>query len=747
MGKRFYVYLSVTVFALVMLFSSCSSTDSSDSQGTFEDASGPGSGEETTIKDISGVFANQGIEFVTSKTVQDPQTGKAYTGYLGKYTGKTSCGCYHGYATPKAGNIDANGYPIDYTDKSKWNCLKKVRDSKGNVTMVDAWVTDAPKYCLVLSGTPYTMGYQEGFLRPEGTLAMTSTFLKEALFSQFGLLGISIDTTDPITDEIFAWFWKNLEKMVLAEKARTDRAIAGKRNDPSAIPPSVLEEVQGIADGATAGLKAIGRTEKVTFNEVFAISEGIDALFAYVLKFIFNPSLDAETLQQIADLLKILLNNGGKLLANGNFGTDEIQVTPDLKVLFPKRQANPLIRFGCNGFMVTGNLTNDGKTYHGRDFMFTTGGVFQDESAMVIYLPASGYPFVTINSPGFVGQMVGMNSQGVSVGVDISLSGAVSKEPGVGCLIVNRELLNSCATIDEAVARFRQFKRGVPWDYMVADDTPSAQYGNSVVFEAIMSDPACNGYDQLPWLLRTKIQPYIKNLKNSEDQNSDDFNADGSIRSGTMLRGAKWVFPDAFKQTIDAAKTPDLSDQESYLKWYGEGGGPNGSEYTFPDQFESDDDIIVVTNEFLIPRMRISQFESIVQMGYVSGALPEMVWRYQYCLQLILDQKNSGNKIDFFGPGDYPAIGTAGWIIDFLNPNDVFSPDKPHACSLAPDGFKFKPSVKQNDFYVPRFRDVDGLHAIMNNTDKVMKGLYGYLPDPWVGADLKQFIAWYYGKS
>jgi hypothetical protein len=124
-----------------------------------------------------------------------------------------------------------------------------------------------------------------------------------------------------------------------------------------------------------------------------------------------------------------------------------------------------------------------------------------------------------------------------------------------------------------------------------------------------------------------------------------------------------------------------------------------------------------------------------------------MVWRYQYCLQLILDQKASGSKIGFFGPGDYPAIGTAGWIIDFLNPNDVFSPDKPHACSLAPDGFKFKPSVKQNDFYVPRFRDVDGLHAIMNNTDKVMKGLYGYLPDPWVGADLKQFITWYYGKS
>jgi hypothetical protein len=35
----------------------------------------------------------------------------------------------------------------------------------------------------------------------------------------------------------------------------------------------------------------------------------------------------------------------------------------------------------------------------------------------------------------------------------------------------------------------------------------------------------------------------------------------------------------------------------------------------------------------------------------------------------------------------------------------------------------------------------------MNNTDKVLMGLFGYLPDPWVGMKLMPLVEWYYGKK
>ena len=98
--------------------------------------------------------------------------------------------------------------------------------------------------------------------------------------------------------------------------------------------------------------------------------------------------------------------------------------------------------------------------------------------------------------------------------------------------------------------------------------------------------------------------------------------------------------------------------------------------------------------------------------------------------QLIND--NYG-KISFFGTGDRPEPGTAGWIIDFLNPNII------HPGKRMPEGVK--PA-----YYVPNSRDVDGLHVVMNNTDKELKSLFGYLPDPWVGIKLTPLVNWWYSQ-
>ena len=720
---RRVLYGILVMIVMVFVLFGCSS---SSSNGNSNNITGGGEAQ----KGIADILASQGIELVDSVTCRDATTGRDYTGYLGVYKGKTSNGCYWGYAKPKSDDADP-------TDPQQWECKKKVQDKDGNWVEVDAWVKDVPKHCLVLTGTPYSMGFQEGYLRPEGTRNMTTKFLKEALFAQFGLLGISIDPSGPLTDGLFSWFYENIEKMVNKEKERTEKAVEENRIDTSTIPPYVLDEIEGVTDGANAAFREMGKTDRVSYNDVFAVSEGIDGLFCFVAKFIFNFTLDPETLRQIGDLLRILIANGAKTYKNGNFGTEEIQVTPDNRVIFPKMQAFPFLKLGCNGFMVTGNATVGDKTFHGRDFMFSTGGVFQDESCVMVFLPetAYGYPFATVAAPGFVGQTVGLNSQGLSVGVDISLSGAFATEPGVGCLIIMRELLQHCANIDQAVERVRQFKRGMPWNYVVAAEEGSAQYGNAVVLEAGMSEPAFKGYDLLPITQQLELLPQILKLSpfsdTAEEQNVDDLYADNTIKNGVMVRGATWQFPAEFKVDIPADKLPDVADRESYMKWYGVGGGSDGKSYTFADQYEDDPDILVVTNHYSIPRMRMTQFESIVQYGYTRGAMPDSVWRYEYCLELI---KDNYGTIDFFGDGDFPVAGSAGWIIDFLNPNAM------HGCTKAPIGY-------QHYYYKPLFRDVDGLHAIMNNTDKVLMGLFGYLPDPWVGMKLMPLVEWYYGKK
>jgi hypothetical protein len=42
---------------------------------------------------------------------------------------------------------------------------------------------------------------------------------------------------------------------------------------------------------------------------------------------------------------------------------------------------------------------------------------------------------------------------------------------------------------------------------------------------------------------------------------------------------------------------------------------------------------------------------------------------------------------------------------------------------------------------------VDGHHAVINNTQREMRALYGYMTDPWVGVKLQPFVDWYYGAD
>jgi hypothetical protein len=177
-----------------------------------------------------------------------------------------------------------------------------------------------------------------------------------------------------------------------------------------------------------------------------------------------------------------------------------------------------------------------------------------------------------------------------------------------------------------------------------------------------------------------------------------------------MVRSAQWNFPPEFEDAGLSLSVPNqfYPDQETLTL-----------RVEFPPQIEEDDDVLIATNHFLIPRMRFLQFDPAFFIVYANGALPDSVWRYEEMANLILNEDYYG-KIDFFGSDpEIPAEGSAGWIIDFLN-------------------------TKRCDYYEGGLSsEVPGHHVIINNSTKEMKGLFGYMSDPWVGINLPQLYEEY----
>jgi hypothetical protein len=465
------------------------------------------------------------------------------------------------------------------------------------------------KKCFILKGKPYSMGYQMGALDPEGTYNMAVNYTDKILS----------DTLDSEPDSVLFKLAKNMA-LTLAKDAVTVKAI----------PDYLLEEMQGVADGAT---KAGGK--QVTFDDVLLLNEGYDALYSMVL-----------TLQ--LPLVKI--------------------VQKEL--------------MGCNGFVLSGEATAGGKVLHGRDFMFSTGDIYQKVTAMAIYLPEKGYPFVTLAAPGMVGLTTGLNSKGLSMGCDVVMGGATRNTPGLGCLLVIRDIIQNSANLDDAVERMKQQNRGVTWIYVLADDERSARYTNGIVVEQGMSfnrwGNEFDSIDDLSLDVRIKYADQIAELPAEYPER------------GLVIRTQEWLFPDAFS-----------------------------NEDMFPKQEEANPDLVIAANHYIHPFMTLTTFEpwvNMLQTGYWKGT--KTLQRYSY-LNSIISSGIGRGKIDFAAARD---------LIDFMNPLRYV--EDPHMIN----GFSPAGRYEVDE-------PIEGHHDIFDNQELIMECLYGYYraDEPWVRIELKPF--------
>jgi hypothetical protein len=466
------------------------------------------------------------------------------------------------------------------------------------------------KKCVVLTGKPYSLGYQMGRLLPGGTYNMVKTYTENLL-------------------EEYAYVKKGTALFNTVKNMATALAKAAVTED-NAIPDYLLEEMKGVADGANSANSSF---KQITADDVLVLNEGLDSLYSILFT--------------------------GKL---------------------PNTQGATKDILGCNGFVVSGNATVGGKVYHGRDFMLATGGVYQDEALMTIYIPDNGKPFVTLGAPGFVGQTAGINSQGLSMGVDVVFSGATRETPGMGCLLVIRDIIQNSSNLDEAVERMKSQNRGVSWVYVIADDEKSFKYTNGTVVEEGMAvdknGKEVGGPDILKWYTQQSLKDLIEKLPSDE-----------LPERGVMTRPQNWVYPAAFEGLED-----------------------------FPPQIETYDDVVIAANHYIIPRMVFTTFSPWMQF------LQKNYWKTSRTLLRYSDLTKRVS--DKYGRIDF---ATARDLIDFMNPNREEE-------SLR-NGYEGWTRYKVDG-------EIEGHHDIFDNQELIMECLYGYYrPDePWVRIDLKPFI-------
>lgn len=516
------------------------------------------------------------------------------------------------------------------------------------------------KRCLVLAGTPRSMGFQMGALQPEATALMTKGYTFGVVEEMLG-----------ITREGLPLLFDVLVDMVMA--------LCLEAVESGAIPPDLVAEMAGVAEG----VGAVRPDLEVSFNDVLLLNEGIDACFAILftgrLPGVGDPLawLSRRTAREPAAAAAIQPLNG--------------------RLVFSRANPHAL---GCNEFVVSDSATVDGAVYHGRDFMFPIGGgIYPENACMTVYLPESGHPFASVGGPGFVGQMTGINHQGLSMGMDVVRASCTRELPRLGCLLVLRDVIQNCATLDEAVARMRDQDRGVAWLYILGDDDDDSPWTHGLVVEQGMHDPhappssAFTGPDLLPdwqWWLLAGLPV---TLGDTTVELGHDYMADLDPElpdAGMMFRTQDYRYPAAF-EGVNRMLPPDMR----LWPW-------------FPSQGENRDDLVMATNHYIVPRMVCTTLDPWMSL---IGDINDSLWRYETLLDL-LDETPA--RIDH---------DRARELIDFLNPN------RPFSARYELDG------------------PVYGHHALMDNRARTIEALFGWYGNwtedrrtPWVSIDLPAFV-------
>jgi hypothetical protein len=512
--------------------------------------------------------------------------------------------------------------------------------------------TGKPKKAYYIEGNPYELGYLMGNMA-EKEVSLMMEYADRVVFSFIGI--------------------KVLEKIKLIQSVFIRLVYELSKKSYNKLPLEIQEEIRGIYEGC----KAANPKTKVNINRLVALNLGIDSICSMVY--------------------------------TGNFlKRDELGLEPEDFTI-------PLM---CNAFTVCGKSAGNGY-YFGRDFTFPTAGVFQDSCALIIYNPMSwtgsnrrSIPFVNISAPGMVGSIAAMNLEGVAIGVN--MSPGANCDPGnlgVNSLLMARLCVQYGDSAQSASDLMVSLPRGVSWLYIIAD----GKTGRSCAAEAgaSMNEP---DFTQYP---AKEYRPLLPDMEYIREHSCVPF------QDGIMFRWNDYHYPTGYlaynhrlwsyfnqKNNKDKTIRTGAFDKKGYINKPGEQNCP--STFYFAPQREDNDEVLVVTNHYIIPEMRYFAMHSWTQR-VIGKRVNDIQWRYDELNRSIYDRLAERGSISF---------EDARELISFLSPtgkNKDYHDDNPKS----KDGKQLR---------------IEGCISLFDLKNMVVESHYGYFCDKWVRLSLKEYF-------
>lgn len=508
------------------------------------------------------------------------------------------------------------------------------------------------KKAYYLEGNSYEMGFLLGLLAENEISAMTGEFTNKVVFSFIGS--------------------KILQKITLLQEALVKIIyVLGKKEFPK-LPKELQDEMRGILDGC----KSYNPKTTVTMDRLIVLNLGIDILCSMIYSGDF-PLIRPEGIE-------------------------------------PEDFDIPIM---CNAFSVFGKSAGQGH-YLGRDFMFPTADVFHRTACMIIYNPsrsveASTYPFVSVTAPGMVGCISAMNSHGVGIGVDMSPAVCCDPlNPGTNSLLLTRLCIQKGGSAEEMVEIMENTSRGVSWNYVISD----GRKDRACIVEAgktgNMGDLA-----EIPAEQYKALLPDLDFIK---------AHSTAAYRKGLMVRWNDYKYPEAYLgfnealwnqyNKIHSSKkiihTDAFAVRGFINKNSGEKNCPEG--FYFSPQRESNDELVIVTNHFIIPEMRY--FAMHPWTSRIAGKKADDIqWRYDELNDLIQE------ALQHYGSIDYK---TSKELISYLSPygrNPGYYADNPKS----EDG---------------RETRIEGCVSVFDLKKLVVESHFGYYCDEWIKITLPYYV-------
>jgi isopenicillin-N N-acyltransferase like protein len=153
----------------------------------------------------------------------------------------------------------------------------------------------------------------------------------------------------------------------------------------------------------------------------------------------------------------------------------------ELGVLYVANAMVELRRIGgCSGLVVMPERSATGEILFGRNLDFPNVGGIDRLSLVSVCRPVGKHAFASVGFPGLVGVISGMNEKGLCLATFDSYAAkdksAIFNPLGVPFALLNRQILEECATVDEARKLLESSKRTTMMSLMICDTKLAAVF-------------------------------------------------------------------------------------------------------------------------------------------------------------------------------------------------------------------------------------------------------------------------------